>query len=462
MPLARTIAAIVLAALPAAPAGATGPVSDRLYLVAADSSQLGWSPDPSDPESDLTEVRRTCGHKIKMGGDAEPCGELHTLATATSQYFLSFNTLALLGEPITWSPADPLRFHVEMSANTAGLPFTIKFYAARDGGLWESPPATEVAPGVWEGALGTGLPLTPGFGRLLGVEIVTQARRVQVTMRVRGASWVDLPAPVAVQSVRELLAQSTYAPAPSTLETRDRAFEFNDDAWSVRSYTGDLSVRQTFTWTEPEPAAFVLAWTEVPGRGAVYDPLRGSQPDHRTLFEYPVPHLLWGTKEVAGNYSVAGLSIPAGDVSVRVHASTPYLPESRPYTLYVLTVRGARTLSWMHWVMPETHSANANLPPGAPQLQVCASGGLSNPVPVTAEATTFSLDVDWDAATPQPARWSPALGVNGCPSGFTGDTVRVVHQGAFVWFVGATTDAAASAQDTRLEMTMRLAYTPAP
>lgn len=473
----RSACAMLLAALQLVPATIAAQASSqehrRLYLMAADSQYLYWSVDPDDPELDVTTVARTCGTGQVWGTpDAEPCLSGPDLENNGLRYSIFFFPATLLDSPIAWSGQEPLRYRLGLQVSSA-LPYTVHFLIQKTGPQIESQPATQTASGVWEGSISTGSPVEPAAVNILGIRIKTRATRVTMELETGGASYVELPDPVSARSVPALLAASTYAPSPSRYSTPTRSFAFNDDAWTVDSFTGNLSQEKTVGLTLHRNAASLIAWIEMFDTPFVHDVIRGRPPEPRKLTDWFEMELSQNGEVVThtfglrgrGTDALAALDLPAGDISVTVRPLDG--SEASTYTVYVLAIHGPRTLASMRWRY--THPSDL-LPLPDHRSPVSASCPASaEPIPVTDEATTFLVDLDWDTVGPLFPKWTlrfslPNVGYFPCGEVGTGDRVRfTIRPAKDVWYVGATPaqdGLFASWEDTVFEMETRFAYTP--
>lgn len=473
-----TIVTAILGALvsvsAAAPAGAGQGTHSRIYLLGADTDYLYWSVDPLDPELGLSPIVRTCqiGQPQGIPGMSKPCLSGPAEGGIHSMFFLP---ATLFDQPLKWSAAEPLRFHLALHVNAA-LPYTVRLF------LWKSEqptsvisePATEIAPDVWEGTLTTGSSLSSEEGGFFGIRINTSSPRVTMELQARGASWIDLPRPIAARPVPQLLAESTYAPGPSSFQTDQRAIRFNDDQWEAWSFQGDLSEARTFDVELERDAEFVLAWAEAYDTPFLHDVIRGRPPDDRKLTEAPAVSLIRDGEELAlganhfgwvrGMDSVALIDVSGGPLTLRVEQELG--DATYPYSAHVLAVYGARTVRTMRW----------RFALDAPGVESFRVGGAANcfvgtePTPTTSEVTTMEAELSWDTVGVGAYRWTiPSDWPNGanfpCGEGGTGNRVRFTLPGAHIWAFSAVpaSDAAfVSFQDTIFEMEVRYAYTPPP
>jgi hypothetical protein len=461
----------------------TGPASaaptyQRLYFMGAETDYLYWSTDPADPELTTQTITRTCGAGTVWGiqGVSKPClrginpGGAYTYNT----YFLPASSF---DQPVSWDAANPIRFHLELTVDSL-LPYTVHLTVQKGTGVFESPAATQVAPGVWEGTLTNGAPIDPNQANLMGIRVRTQSERVTVSLKVRGASYIQLPQPVPARSVSDLHAQDTYQPSPSSFATAQRSFTFNDDAWSVRSFEGTIRDGSSsgFGFDLERDAEFVLAWVEAYDSPFTDDVLDGRSADVRKLTDSMTMELLSNGEvlETGGNPtggqrgmdSLGVLDVPASQVELRVK-STPRT-QGYPFKAYVLTVHGARTLRSMRWAFTENGGIDALQGHRGPAAAVCPAA--VEPVPVTGEVTTYSADLDWESHGVPPPRYTvrfdlPGVGSFPCSEAGTGDQVRFTIPGKRMGYVGATPAYDAMFYppwDVVYRMEIRYTYTPPP
>ncbi len=461
--------------LPLIPLAAQAQAAERVYLLAADTGHLYYSVDASDPEASVSTIRRRCPALTGIPIPTHPCLSGLNIAGRHHIHSLFWMPGALFDAPASWSAANPLRFHLELDVDTE-VEHTVHLGLQKGAHQVESPPATEISPGVWEGTLPTGGPLgsPDSVDDLIYVRVRTPAPSIVVTMRSAGASYLELPHPAKASGVPQLLREHTYRPDPSSFATSQRKFWFNDGAWDVDSFEGDLTVSRRFETQLSRRAEMVIAWVEAFKTPFVHDIVTGGQPDVRKVTNTPVISLLRDGEEIAqggnngatgrGEDALAVTAVDAGPLTLEVRP--PQLGDhSYPYTAHVLVVYGARTLERMRWSFQIDHEG---------QLPVFRTpAGVSCPgryevVPTTAATTTFSLDLDWDTEAAGLPRYTigfslPTAGSFGCAQTGSGDRMRITIPGQRVWNVGAALAPGTtfvSWHDTVFEMDVRYAYRP--
>lgn len=470
--------ALVLAGLlSATPAGgASSPSYDRLNLLAADTDYLYWGVDAFDPELGRFSISRTCGVGLySIPGGSKPCLAATTPTEPSLRlYALTFLPGSLLGENVTWNGSTPLRFHVEGAVNTLGLPFSVHFFLQKSGGIIvESPAATEVSPGVWEGSISGGGPLTSSTVNLMGIRVRTTAPVARIDLDLAGHTYLQLPKAVAARSVPDLIREDTYQPARTTYSSPTRSFTFNDADWSVRSFTGTTGAVRQFDVPTSKRSEIVMAWVEVFDSTFVQDVKHGRQPDPWKMREGAAVDLLragesldpatsgFGSPAI-GTEAIGILDLPAGPLTLQVDSASDNEPVSMPFTAYVLEIGGERTLRSMHWKFTTFMSART------PQVGQCPPH--NEPVPATDEVRSIALDLDWETEAPGLPSWTlsgaiPGVGDFPCGEMGLGDELRLNVPVEQVWHMGATPahdSLHVSAFDTTFEMTAEYTYSAPP
>jgi hypothetical protein len=433
------------------------PTVSRFYLLAADEGPAYWSPDPNDPEVDRGSVVLHCGTaRTPQVVDERPCNAGEVLGWPGT----------LLQEPLAWSA--PLRFHTEISVDPPEAARTIRFIFQAASNRSLSAPATQISPGVYEASMTPSVPYNPSLLNYFGVKVESDAPRTAIDVRTGGATWVDLPEPVAAKSVPQLLAESER-PDPNSYATPTRSFAFNDRQWQSWSFQGDLAQARTFDFDLPRGAETIIAWVEAYDTPFMHDVGRGLAPDAAKLTDGAGPVLLREGEVLAsghnanrstGTPSLATLGTGAGPLTLRVNRMNT--SEPNPYTAHVVAVYGGRTLSTMRWTTVAMDVVWRV--PGAQRCQYPLE-----PFPVTAEVTTLELDVDWDSVQTPWTDWilnfEPPGGTF-YPCGGLGvrDRVRLTYPGERVWKFGAVPNGQvmASPYDTVFEYEVAYAYTPSP
>jgi len=449
------------------------PRHDRIYLMASSTDYRYWTVDRNDPELDVESITARCGLANVNGipERSKPCLQGLPLPGQERLYGMFFFPAAHFEQPLSWSASSPLRFHFALDVDALGQAYTVRFVMQRGGSIFESAAATEVAPGIFEGTMGSGSPMDLLTINLMAVRVRTSAEQVTMTLHTRGKSWIDLPEPVGARGVPELLAESTYEPAPSSFETPSRTLHFNDGDWSTTSYTGDLSATRTFDLTlERSPSALVV-WAEAFDSQFVYDVIRGRDPDPRKLTDGVGVRLLqdgvlieYGGPAAAGQgaSALAVVGIEPGTYTIEVNGQSE-TDEPLPFKAYAVAVYGGRTLASMAWRFPAPNSVRA--------LSVGLCPGGYQPVPITPEATSFHVDLDWDTEAIGVPGWTlgfdlPGVGSFPCSEAGNGDWVRfTIPSRQDVFWMGPTPSrdrSFVSSNDTVFEMEVRYAYTAPP
>lgn len=459
--LALTVAVLAVAAgLPAAAdAGGT-----RLYLTSNDGQYQYWTTDPADRDLGVATARYRC---------PGPPGERVCSAGAGSRFYTVFEPAALIDGPVTWSAADPVRFHFELTVDTPE-PYTV--HAAFLDGLQfaTSPAATEVSPGVWEGAIterGRWDPNKRGSLIYIFVRGPQQQVPINIDLKLAGHSWLELPDPVPARAVPELLRTSPDAAAPATYATPARTFWFNDDQWEVTTFDGSLSSPASFDITLPRTAETILAWVEAYDAPFTHHAARQGQVDAARLTDTPILRLKRNGAEIGagyaqynqrgrGNNALATTRVPAGTVTLEVSQYDGTPSQGQTYRAYVLALYGTRTLQRMRWSY-EPAIAEPFIPARA-SAGTCVNP--TEPVPTTAAVTTFDVDIDWDTAGLPTAGYTVGYEPSYCGERGIGDTVRFTVPGERVWLFTATPSRAATFvgyRDTVFTMDVRYSYAPA-
>lgn len=446
MILRASILVLIATVAAAAPAAAEDVASqERLYLMASDAEYRYWTTDPADPELDAAR-------------------------SVVAAPYASFLPAARLLETARWTTEDPLRFRLTMEV-TAVAPFTVHLVVETPTLLLESPAATEVMPGVFEGTLAENGSLNPSEGVFFGIRVKTAVPRVTQDIRTAGESWIELPEPVSTRTVPQLLADSTYATDPSSLTTDTRGYTFNDRDWTLHSFEGDLSQERDHPFTMDRRAEILIVWVEAFDTPFLHDVVRGRPPNAQKLTDAP-RFLLTRDGEVVsgadngraeGTVANAALDVAGGDfvLTVRLLSAS----QGHPYRAHVLAIHGKRTLRSMHWRF-SYGSAQAFF--RGPVGQNCPQE--YQPVPVPPESSTFMVDLDWDSVG-TPGRWTPNYSLPGfgdspCGETGTGDRLRLTMPLQGVLYFNATPSPSspsfASYNDTVFSFEVRYAYTPPP
>ncbi len=472
----RLIAAIVLVPallIPATTPAAAAPASDRIYLLGADTDYLYWGPDRLDPELGLRSASRFCGVRIDaVPGQSKPCLSGVDPAGGSRTHSLFFLPGSVVTEKITWTGAQPLRFHIEGAFNTFGFPYTVHFVIQKGAAPAESPAAREIAPGVWEGEITSGSPWTTDTVTLLQVRVRTAAPVATIRLELGGKSYLQLPRPFGVSSAPELLDGDVYRPAPSSYATATRSFAFNDGNWAERAFSGTTGPLREFAFDLGQRAEILLAWVEVFDSAFVQDVRAGRPPNAEKLRQGAALRLSRDGQLLGhsgngngvaglGTMALALLDVPPGPLTLAVDSANEDPAQAVPFKLHVLEVRGERTLRSMRWSFLQDRSfrSAAGLCPASYEV-----------VPATDEVRSIALDLDWDSSAPGVPKFTPRFDLPGvgsfaCGEAGTGDTLRLNIPIEQVWYVGATPSqdsSHVSAYDTSFQMTAHYTYSTPP
>ncbi|MFN2544422.1 MAG: hypothetical protein ABR600_07615 [Actinomycetota bacterium] len=465
LPLALVSGLLVASLLPAQ-AGAADRSYSRAYLMADEGNEYYWSVDPDDPELSVGTISVQCGGTVWGTPDAKPCLHGTDINNKQNIFALFFLPATLFDAPTAWTSAEPIRFHLALHV-TSPLPYTVHFGLQEGVAQLESDPATETAPDVWEGTLAKPGKIDGSAFVMPYVRIRTLSPVVAFDMKTAGRTWFDLPHATPGHSVPELLSRSTYHPEAQSFSTPQRSFTFNDSQWKVETFTGDLTVARSFDISLDRDAEFLYAWAEDYESPLVYDLAKGRSPESRKATEGLTLELAQNGERLdrttgspgKGSTTSSAPDVPAGAAQLTV---TPVGTQaSSAYKAYVLEVFGPRTLASFR----ETFTADTMR---AVTIATCPAG--TEPVPVTEEVTTFSVDLDWDTVAPGLPKWTLRYGLPGvgdfpCGEFGTGDRMRFTYPTDQVWWMGATTSQdsmTVSHFDTVFELKVRYAYTPLP
>jgi hypothetical protein len=462
-PLVLLVLLVQLLPSPAAAAGG----GTRLYLLATSAGDGYWSVDPADPELSALTTHRTCGGVAVAVADGS-CASPLPIGGTKFEHLIPFAPATLIDD--LGAHAQPLKFHLRLDVGTSA-PFTVQAAIDRGTDRVISAPATQVAPGVWEGTLQESYPLG-GTYNTLSVIIRSDSPTISVTAHTAGHSWFELSRTIAARSV-PALKHADNAPITSSYTGAGRTLRFTDDNWTATSFTGDLTKTRTFQHDLARPATMVIAWVETFDSPVVYDVMNQRQPDPRRLENSPQLKLMHDAGQVSGmntgirgrgQDSVAALDVAAGRLDLEVSPSS-WDPDkggqSHPYEVHVVAVHGQRTLRSMRWRFATGYNLRS------PVAASCPYG--YEPVPVPSNVTTFSADLDWRTfAQPAPA-WTvsfevPSIGFMPCGERTQDDrvsfTLPPLHQ---VWMLGPAPSQRAlyaSTDDTVFQMQVDYTYGP--
>ena len=473
--VARALAPLLALGL-AAPALATHETPpwqkrQRIYLMAAETDYTYWSVDRGDPELSVGSIVQHCGttESWRYWQRQKPCFGGGAATSTERSYGIFFMPGTLFETAPTWSAQDPLRFHFELGVDALAT-YTVHFVIQSGTSLSVSPAATQVAPGVFEGTMGSGGPLDLSRVNFLGVRVTTSSPRAILDLKLRGASWVDLPQPVGAKAVTDLRAEDTYQPQPTTYASDTRTMTFNDADWSSWSFTGDTNQVRTFDLELARDAVALVGWVEAFSSPFVHDVVRRLDPDARKLTDGVGLRVLREGEEIAdapgpyfgvGTVSLAANAVDAGPLTLEV----PLIKrgdEPLQYRVHLVAVHGARTLDSMRWLGHTQYMFRVPMAASCP--------GATQPLPVMPEVRSFLVDLDWDTEAPGLAAWTLSFGLPGvgdfpCGEEAGGDWVRFTLPGEDVWYVGPTAakhGQFASAFDTAFEFEVRYTYSPPP
>ena len=447
----RRLLSLVVILLMAASQSAAGASPDaaaakRLYLLASDAGYPYWSVDRTDPELDSGPVFHTSGP---------------TFGASTERFSqITFPPASLFAAPVQFGPDAPLRFHVALDVTAAG-PYSVILALQKEGKEIRSAPATQIAPGVFEGVLTSAGSLGGSSFDMFVVRVTSMSPVHRLELQTGGASWIELAQPAPAWSVPQLLARSPRPDTPRTYASATRTVTLNDDDWQVRTFSGTLDAARTFTFDDPRPAAAVMAWVDLPDTPPLSEPLNGRTPEGRGFTDAPTVQIkLDGGQLDLGQRSATAAAVPGGAFEVKVDRAA--YAQGSPYTLHVMSVYGQRSLSQMRWRFP-----------ASPAVFTAMGGncGSMQGVPTTAAVTTFAVDVDAASANPTSRdAWSPAYALPGvgeapCGEAERGSEVRITATGYdHRWRIGATPARrnipVVTVADTMLELEIRWAYSP--
>jgi hypothetical protein len=459
---------LVIAVVPQLPAAGEA-AGTRIYLLANDDGGLVWSTTPDDPEAAAGWISQVCGVRVPTPvSDQGQCRTFTDFGAGEHRHAFDFYPGALIDDA---PHADgPVRFHFEIDV-ASQLPYTVHAVVDDEHAQYESDPATQVAPGVWEGAIDIPRPFS-GEINLVGAAVRTQDPRTTIRVDTAGASWLELPHQLAARSVPDLLAADTYTPAPTMYEGGTRTVWLNDGDWSATSFEGDLTQTQTFDVSLDRDARMLLAWVDVFDSPPVYDALRGRPVDARRTENSPALRLLRGGSEVArgsnggytgqGSDALALLAVASGPLSIEVSPAS-WDPDGGgqelDYKVHVLAVHGPRSLARMRWSFAGPNDF------AAPAVRGCSYG--LHQVPVTDDVTTLAVDLHWDSAAVGAPDWTvrfDLLPFGELPCGTTGDTVRLtLPPRNEILYLGPVPEAHSlhvSQLDTVFEMDVSYTYRP--
>lgn len=401
--------AAAIAGLGLAP-GAQGADVSRLYLLAAPGGTSYYSSDAFDAEASAATFEQRCNQFLNPA-PTRLCQTTHTPAVE-------------LATPLSWSAERPLRFHAELDVADVAGDAVVTFFVQQGGTQFETPAATEVAPGMFEASLGgTARTMSPSAIASFGVRVRATGPTVAMNLRTRGRSWVDLPEPIAARSVADLEAADPAPAAAPTFTTANRTLVFNDDGWSSHSFTGDTTQPRSFPVRIDRAATHVYAWVEHDFGPVVHALANGRSPDPRWMTDFPSLRVLRGGAPAGdGSSTTRALQSVPGGTDLVLEVSPSAQAQGKPYTVHVVAIHGERTLRTVRWRSLQSHAVRA------PLLGVCPT--TFDPVVLPVSATT--LRVTLDESTPKPTdEWAlnydvPGFGSVVCGAGMTDRWFRYV------------------------------------
>jgi hypothetical protein len=449
------VALVCLLAPPAVGAEA----SNRVFLMAGPNDTWIWSTDLTDPAAQ--EAQASWGCKAGPNGvSTVPCTTMQSGATA---YHVPFAQGAALEAPVTWTPSTAPTFHFELDILLTQGTASVSMYMTNANKTWESLPATEVSPGVFEGRLSVAGSLDPSAPTSIRTVVRVNGHFRGYSVKTRGASYVDFGTPLQAKAFPQLISESTYAPQPTVFSSMDHWFTFNDANWTVIPFEGNTSTLKRIPFSLSHKAAAVYAYLDDWSSPLVHRTVRRQQPDGRTLLTNPILTIFKDdVEEARGPRSVATAALPAGDYVLQIERpplENGTVQSDIPYQGYLLLVHGERTLASMRtqfppsvvaqWMTPVTHN-------GPPQTESLV---------VPEQATTMAFDLSVDAVDPIPRQWYVYYSIYGYAGGGARDGARTVVGGAGAgrFTAAPTTDQLVlSSQDMMFDLTLSYTYTPPP
>ena len=468
---------LVLLPLPAR--GVTDGQYQRMHLLGNQGKFLYWSFNPAEEEASLATMTRRCG-----GVTPDPCYRGTINNEPYTQF--SFNPLSRATSEASWGPGAPLRFHFELSVDGA-TPSAVQLVAFTHDGLRVSDPATAVAPGIWEGALTSEGSINATQNAQFSLRVrfpATTPPQVSptFTLRMAGASWIELPSPVTGRSVRDMRRMAPAAPSPSSFATQSRSFSFNDGNWEAHSFQGDLAASRDFTVALPRHATGVMGIVEMFAEPAVHQAVRRGEVGPERFTDAPTTQLVADGVVIAngansrtenagrGSDTVATVDAGAGPLTLRVapaqfSTDLSAAGEDNKYTAYIVVIYGDRTLGQYTTSYMPRHSVQT------PQARAAGGGACAHPsemLPVSSQTALVTASMFWDAITPA-QQWThnyAAPGFGGYPCGESGtgtEIATVLTPNSRVLSYGATlanNAASVSNRDVIIHETLRVVYSP--
>jgi hypothetical protein len=462
---------LLLVLLPLPARGVTDGQYQRMYLLGNQGKFLYWSFNPAEEEASQPTMVRRCG-----GPTPDPC--YRGTVNNAPFYQFSFNPLSRPTSEASWGPNAPLRFHLELAVDGPVAPTAVQLMAYTHDGLRVSDPATQVSPGVWEGALKTEGSINATQNGQFSVRVqfpVTSPPGMSplITMGMAGASWIELPAPVTGRSVRDMRRMAPPAPAPSSFATQSRQFSFNDQNWHAHKFEGDLAATRDFTITLPRHAVGVMGIVEMFEEPAVHQAVRRGEVAPERVTDAPTTQLVVDGVVIAngansrtenagrGSDTVATIDAGAGPLTLRVapaqfSTDLSAAGEDNKYTAYLVVIYGERTLGQYSASYTPRHSVQT------PQVRAAGGGACahhSEMLPVSSAAALITGSMYW-------THNYTAGGFGGYPCGESGtgtEIATVMTPNARVLPYGAVLSnsaAAVSNRDVVIHETLRVVYSP--
>ena len=437
---------------------------EKAYLLADTGDYLWWSTNAAEDGADLRLVERRCP-ELPWGPGSKPC-LLGASGPETRTFSLWFGQRVRVDETVSWNQANPLRFRFALQVDSPVPNPVVRLAYTNGSPQIESAPATEVAPGIWEGTMTAAGALSPGDRGQLGVRVsYTGAGAAVLRLRTDGSSWIAFPRPVQARSLTELKQASPDASTPQSVQIGRKTFRFNDANWELHSFTGDLAQARTFTATVARPATAVFGWVETGRNPLLHAVVRDGEPDTTPLGPYSRTNLVMngevlgrgvGNEEMGD--SATAHDVPAGPLELLVETTGD--AGSDPYQAHVLVVYGQRTLQSYRTRFSITSAARV------PVTATCPAAREA--IPVSAAVTAFRVELDWESVIPN-QRWVPRYsmpeGDYPCGESGTGDAITFVNIPSTTFWFGATTSKdtlMASYRDTVIDAQIRFWYEPAP
>jgi hypothetical protein len=451
------------------------PLYQRAYFLSDDGMFSYWSFDPEEQGANVRHMTSTC----PSAGSWNPC--YGGTSEGERMWQFSFNPHSVLESSVSWNAQRPLRFHLEMDVDMA-VPFSVRLAVLSiSQGIQVSAPATEVEPGVWEGAMTTASSLSPAASKQLAIRITYvdpptgPSAPVTIDLATDGSSYIELPDPAAGWSLTDIRREGA-TPATHRFETDLRELTFNNADWEAFSFQGDLTQSRDFTIPLTRKAVGVMGFVESWSEPIVHDLIRKGEAGPEQMTDAPVTSLLHDGSQIAagansrtenagrGTDSVAATSVNTGQLTLRVERNN-FAAVGIPYDAYIVVVYGERTLrSYRAEYTPRNsiQTPQARWPGGG------ACSHFSERVPLSTSARAISAEIDVDSVNPL-SRWTlsygqPGLAYYACGESGVGESVTVTKTaGALVFDSGVTlanTGANNGNRDAVIDELVRIYYRP--